>query len=977
VKSINYLSLFLLVIPIGVRAQQNNTQDSIFITPVKILASQNKLEDAATLLFRKIEQVESEQEDKNKSANFYLKHQDYYFSLCKKRANRTNFLKRVINLREQAKVTDSMGLVLSYYYYASDLNNANAQYVETLAYVNKAEETWQKFYTTPTNLQAEILTLKAATLSNLGLEGESFELFEQALKVYDAIEDVDPVMINGLYMALAKNYIRYGFYKKATYYVDKVYTQLKSAPDFWLEKEKITHTEYIYITEVFAVYARLYKDTQNEEKLTALIKEAETFIKDKQLSKRAQYSIASTYNYAGLYYQNSKKDYIKAQFYYELAKKTMPANFLTVYKDYYSMNIAKAKADQGENEQALTMLNYIIKERPMPKQLKGFMYAARAQIYAEKKQTKKAIEDASTSLAYFSKSETPLDILQDTIVSTYQVSKQLNDTRQLMSIANRFYKNPTNDSLIKASNHLYKIALAQFKNAYTKNFYSKKLEELFQEIVYGVLKTNQLRYGVYNPDDTILKTVIDYKSKFLWHKFLTNRNDELLKTPDSLATKEKRLRKKLTLVYEEMNQAEVTAESESMVTEIKQELEILSDRIQANYSSYAYFDDDLFDLDQFRSRLTSDEIVLKYQNFEGQLFLFVIHKEGTKTVHLNDFKTIEDRAILFTKVAHQPQNAIEDIHTNGQELYTLLGLDVIKDYHKITIIPDGVLHYVPFDLLSYNEQFLIENKNIRYSTSLPLVAFQAKPTSRNANKPIFFSPSYTHFKPDAQTIAMRGATYNLEGALAEANQIRKMIGGVLYTGKEATKDNFIKYATESSILHLSMHALLNNENPELGSLVFSDHVEENQLYISELYGLNFKADLAVLSACNTGIGNYKSGEGMISLNRAFTYAGVPTTVASMWSAPDIATKQIMVDFYNNLEEGISSSQALREAKLTYLKNTTDSHFKHPFYWAGFVHHGKDIPLQIKTSNTRMYYGIVSLILIAMAIFYRKKKRAIV
>src|SRR3546814_18501144 len=112
-----------------------------------------------------------------------------------------------------------------------------------------------------------------------------------------------------------------------------------------------------------------------------------------------------------------------------------------------------------------------------------------------------------------------------------------------------------------------------------------------------------------------------------------------------------------------------------------------------------------------------------------------------------------------------------------------------------------------------------------------------------------------------------------------------------------------------------MHSDLNDEDPELSNLLFSSTEQDYEMYISELYGMNFNADLAVLSACNTGIGGFKDGGNLVSMHHAFTTAGIPATIASLWNAPDQSTKEIMVAFYKNLHQGHDKATALQQAKL--------------------------------------------------------------
>ncbi len=127
-------------------------------------------------------------------------------------------------------------------------------------------------------------------------------------------------------------------------------------------------------------------------------------------------------------------------------------------------------------------------------------------------------------------------------------------------------------------------------------------------------------------------------------------------------------------------------------------------------------------------------------------------------------------------------------------------------------------------------------------------------------------------------------------------QLQSLFQEKTYVGEKASKSNFKALDTDVSILHLAMHANLNDQDPELSSLLFSSTEQDYEMYISELYGLYFNADLAVLSACNTGIGGFENGGDLISMHHAFKTAGIPATIASLWNAPDLSTKEIMVDF---------------------------------------------------------------------------------
>ena len=127
--------------------------------------------------------------------------------------------------------------------------------------------------------------------------------------------------------------------------------------------------------------------------------------------------------------------------------------------------------------------------------------------------------------------------------------------------------------------------------------------------------------------------------------------------------------------------------------------------------------------------------------------------------------------------------------------------------------------------------------------------------------------------------------------------------------------------------------------------------------------MHLNADMAILSACQTGYGVINRGEGVMSLSRAFAYAGVPATVMSLWKVPDNTTKEIMVAFYQNLKAGQAKDEALRNAKREYLQNHAESdELQKPFYWAGFVAVGNMTPIDMTPPYQNFMIG--SLILLA-------------
>jgi len=169
--------------------------------------------------------------------------------------------------------------------------------------------------------------------------------------------------------------------------------------------------------------------------------------------------------------------------------------------------------------------------------------------------------------------------------------------------------------------------------------------------------------------------------------------------------------------------------------------------------------------------------------------------------------------------------------------------------------------------------------------------------------------------------------------------------------------------------------IADEENYLNSKLVFReevDSVNDGFLYAPELYNLDLQqAKLAVLSACESGIGKNFRGEGTYSMARGFAYAGVPSIVMSLWKVDDMMTADLMGSFYKNLAGGKPIHKSLREAKLSFIENT-DEYGAHPANWAAFVPMGNmEVKIKRKT-NPVFYIGLVLAIITLLLTFTRLK-----
>jgi len=378
---------------------------------------------------------------------------------------------------------------------------------------------------------------------------------------------------------------------------------------------------------------------------------------------------------------------------------------------------------------------------------------------------------------------------------------------------------------------------------------------------------------------------------------------------------------------------------------------------------------------QKQKQIFKDRYIIKYKIVNNQVFRIIYNNNNIKFTNLGSYLDIKPEVIKILSNIKDINVPVMEIKKYGANLHGVLLTDVnLASNNNIYIIPDGILHYLPFELLVSNHDYLLNQTKISYVSALSFIDSPVEINKEN-DKIALFAPSYNLFAPTDTQLAVRGEPYYLDGAIKEVNSISELFeNSDVYTNNNASKEAFKSLSNDYSILHLSMHSFLNDADSELSSLVFSDTKADYELYISELYGLNLNANMVVLSACNTGVGEFKTGKGIVSMNTAFTAAGVPSVLSSLWSAPDDATKEIMVSFYKHLKDGNDKAEALQKAKQDFLSANENMSLDHPYYWAGFVMSGDISPIVDKKNNTIWYVIGGGALILLVVLFYRKQKK---
>jgi CHAT domain-containing protein/Tfp pilus assembly protein PilF len=379
--------------------------------------------------------------------------------------------------------------------------------------------------------------------------------------------------------------------------------------------------------------------------------------------------------------------------------------------------------------------------------------------------------------------------------------------------------------------------------------------------------------------------------------------------------------------------------------------------------------------------------LLEYVLLRESGIVFVVTREEFRAVRLGSAQTIREYVEkLREAVAAGPRRgAFSNYVLHARWLYQELVQPVeawIEGKRELIIVPDGILYYLPFELLLTSAEgmggdprrlpYLVRKYAVRYVPSASVWVGRPEAERREWEKTLvaYADPVYGDMEG-----AVREAWRSAFGELAklprlphsrrEVQQIARLYPAaevVLRVGQEAREERVKSGEAERArYVHFAAHGVLNENKPEYSGIVLTlgapsalatragetaraeperagqreESAEDGLLQVYEVFNLRLNAEVAVLSACETGLGKEVRGEGMVGLTRAFLYAGAEAVVVSLWKVMDPATAELMVRFYRHLRAGMKKAEALRQARLEMLDQ-----YAHPYYWAAFVLVGK-------------------------------------
>ncbi|WP_299714430.1 CHAT domain-containing protein [uncultured Tenacibaculum sp.] len=471
-------------------------------------------------------------------------------------------------------------------------------------------------------------------------------------------------------------------------------------------------------------------------------------------------------------------------------------------------------------------------------------------------------------------------------------------------------------------------------------------------------------YGIYAArvlgDDDLQFQYLEKNKAFLLTQSI-NDNNYSLNLPNHIVNKELHYKKQILEFESKISESKQLRDS---LFDIKFNYQNFKDSIQLAYPKHFESKQkvQLTSLDKVQKTINDNTIIISYALQDEEIIDnissgLLISKNKTIPFAISNIHTLQKNLNLYRQLIAKPLNTKEEInkfnkvsHYLYQNLFPTKEIQELIKGKQLTIIPDNQLQNIPFEAfitdISSNS-YLIEDNDISYAYSMSFSDINNNIERTQTKEFAAFAP--INFENQKLT--------SLEYSEKEINTISDNLNGLSLTGNSVTKDSFFKNAADARIIHLATHADI-SKKPVI-------HFSKDSLNLHELYTYKNNADLVVLSACETNLGELKKGEGILNLARGFFYSGSKSVVSSLWKVNDVATTSLMTDFYANLKDHQSKSEALNNAKRDYLKTHTLSE-KSPYYWASFILIGDTAPT---FESDYTIYWIIGSLLFGVLLFF--------
>ncbi len=574
----------------------------------------------------------------------------------------------------------------------------------------------------------------------------------------------------------------------------------------------------------------------------------------------------------------------------------------------------------------------------------------------------------------------PSLLRNERIYSLPQIENTIHKKTVLLALSSKanalfeLYQSDKNMQNLEAAEGHIQLAV-QVMDEMRLEYHSEEARQFLVEQSYPVFeKAIEINRQLYQQksDKNYLAKAFEYAEKskglLLLDALKSTAARQFANIPEATLEAERLLRFNMNHLREKIGKLKKETKNEARLRKLQNDLfeqtnqyEIFIAKLEKMHPDYyqAKYDKQTMSIDDIRRDVLDENMAfVEYFMGDSQVYAFLITKDDIQLESSPKVAEIQT-AIAGLREAIVLKKDDQAYLSNARLLYRHLLENILdtktNNIKRLIIVPDGGLAYIPFDILLEKElseeqiatvnyrrdamPYLLNRYAISYAYSGAVLRqnLNTKPNRRPSVAFGGFAPSFDHL-PDLG-LAMRscasGRLSPLKHNQKEVENIANTMGGKAFVGESAGKADFEEKSSKCRILHLATHACA-DDDASLSRVYFG---EDDYMSVLDLYGLELNAEMVVLSACETGVGTMKRGEGVMSLARAFAYTGVPGITMSLWSVDDEAASKIMVYYYQHLKAGKPKDEALHAAKLDFLDNVEITRNQHPFYWAAFVHIG--------------------------------------
>ncbi|WP_108802349.1 CHAT domain-containing protein [Aquimarina sp. Aq107] len=452
------------------------------------------------------------------------------------------------------------------------------------------------------------------------------------------------------------------------------------------------------------------------------------------------------------------------------------------------------------------------------------------------------------------------------------------------------------------------------------------------------------------------------KSLLLLEDLTKERSKTFFNIPDNIIRKELSYKQKMASIKNKSLSKNYTDKSRSLeLFDINNQYKSFIDSLQYSYPKYYQNKEKATILpfkDVIKKASKTNTSFVHYILNDQSGYGLIISKNKQELFEIQNIPLLQKNIGKYNLLVSKPfssKTEQKEFLKVSKELYKNLFPKKLlkKERKKIIFIPDDNLLSIPFEgLLQENNRYLIEDYDISYAYSISFL-------EQNKDLKRAYEKEFLGFAPiDYNNLS------TLINSSKEINTIATKFKGDILFRKEASNENLINSLSSYKIIHLSTHA---NANDSITPWIATS---TKNITLNDIYSTKNNAELVTLSACNTSIGKLQKGEGVMSLARGFFNTGANSVVSTLWKADDQSTQKIITNFYTYLKKGKSKPEALRQAKLEYLKNHSLSETS-PYYWSSLILIGDPDPMY---SSINIWYILIGILLSSLFIFLFYKKK---